>query len=472
MTDLAAMTPFPRLTHFRIEVDADRLVHLVFDMAGSAVNILTDSVIDEFGATVEWFAASRARGLVISSGKSVFCTGGDLTELGAAYDRIGALPVAARFDVARMHFGRMGRHLRRLERCGKPVAVAIGGLALGGGCELALACHYRVLADCRHAALGLPEVMVGLLPGAGGTQRLPRLISVGKSLPMLLEGARLSSSEAMASGIADAVVAPGDEIVTAKRWLRSAVNVAQPWDRADAITPVFSGIQRDSLADANRTMLARTHGNLPAPIALFTCLEQGLDLPFDEALDIELAEFSRLIQRAEPRNMIRTLFIGAQDYARHSKTGTVASELWLLSDAIADGLAVGLRRELRSGADPDAVDQVLARLGFGQRATDLLDRPVAAMDTNLSAVSFDTGDDFWFQARDAGLSGQIALTLLASISLTVAPLSPRLTGTQRTAADYVAVRDHGYPAWIGGPFAWIDRTQSFNALPQTLESIS
>ena len=103
-----------------------------------------------------------------------------------------ATPKPRRFRAAYDHFFRLSLALRALETCGKPIASAIAGLALGGGGELALASHYRVLTDDRHAAIGLPESLVGLLPGAGGTQRLPRLIGIERAMPILLEGKRLA----------------------------------------------------------------------------------------------------------------------------------------------------------------------------------------------------------------------------------------------------------------------------------------
>src|SRR3546814_10452870 len=122
----------------------------------------------------------------------------------------------------------MNAHLLRLERCGKPVAAAIAGLALGGGCEFALAAHYRVLADAPSAALGLPEVPIGLMPGAGGTQRLPRLIGVEAALPILLDGVNLSSTRALDAGIVDALVAPGTEVEAARSWILTTSSASQP----------------------------------------------------------------------------------------------------------------------------------------------------------------------------------------------------------------------------------------------------
>src|SRR5690606_1315347 len=147
--------------------------------------------------------------------------GADLGELAEAYAMIVAAPEAQRTAVGRDHFAPIGRAFRKLETAGVPIAFAINGLALGGGCEFALAGHYRVLADTPATALGLPESLVGLLPGGGGTQRMPRFVGLEASLPILLDGARFSPAEAVAAGVAHKVVPAGQEIAAALEWVRS-----------------------------------------------------------------------------------------------------------------------------------------------------------------------------------------------------------------------------------------------------------
>ncbi len=144
-----------------------------------------------------------------------------------------AAPAETRDGLAFDHFFRLSRALRGIETAGKPVAAAIAGLALGGGGELALAAHYRVMVDDPRAAFGLPESLVGLLPGAGGTQRLPRLIGIEKALPVLLEGERLLGQAAAAAGVVDHLVPLGEEVAAAERWVLSHATASQPWDRAE-----------------------------------------------------------------------------------------------------------------------------------------------------------------------------------------------------------------------------------------------
>jgi 3-hydroxyacyl-CoA dehydrogenase/enoyl-CoA hydratase/3-hydroxybutyryl-CoA epimerase len=181
----------PTLEQFRLEFQANGLVHLVFDCPGRTMNVFSNAAIHELGAFAAWLAGADVKGVVIRSGKdNAFCAGADLTELGVAYDMIMGAPLQDRFNVAFEHFFPLSKAIRALETAGKPVAAAIAGLALGGGCELTLGAHYRVLVDDPKIGLGLPESLVGLLPGAGGTQRLPRLVGLKACLPILLEGAR------------------------------------------------------------------------------------------------------------------------------------------------------------------------------------------------------------------------------------------------------------------------------------------
>ena len=307
----------PVLEQFRLEPQASGLVHLVFDAPGRTMNVFSNAAIHELGVVAAWFAESDARGMVIRSGKpNAFCAGADLSELGVAYDMIVAAPPRARFNIAFDHFFPLSAALRALETSGKPVAAAIGGLALGGGCELALAAHRRVLVDDPRVAMGLPESLVGLLPGAGGTQRLPRLIGVTASLPILLDGARLSGAAAKAAGLVDELAAPGDEVAAAEAWLLSDPQPVQPWDRAGWTSP--SGPQ---IPAARARVSRETRGRYLAPIAILDCLEFGLPQSFDGAIRSEMAIFAHLIQRPEPRNMIQTLFLGKTDYDRAARAG-------------------------------------------------------------------------------------------------------------------------------------------------------
>jgi enoyl-CoA hydratase/carnithine racemase len=194
------------MDNFKIDVDADGIALVTFDVPGKSMNTITVQVIAELGEVVERIKTDAAiKGAVIASGKaSGFCAGADLDEIGAmtgglmgkGLDGLSDAELKAAFKAG---FG-LNAAYRALETCGKPVAAAVEGLALGGGFELTLACHYRVVADNPKIQLGLPESKVGLLPGAGGTQRLTRMIGVMAAAPFLLEGKSMKPAEALGQG--------------------------------------------------------------------------------------------------------------------------------------------------------------------------------------------------------------------------------------------------------------------------------
>jgi 3-hydroxyacyl-CoA dehydrogenase/enoyl-CoA hydratase/3-hydroxybutyryl-CoA epimerase len=275
------------------------------------MNVFSNAAIHELGAFANWLGKSDAKGVVIRSGKtSAFCAGADLSELGTAHDVIMAAPERARFNLAFDHFFPLSAALRAIETSGKPVVAAIAGLALGGGCELALAAHCRVMVDDPGVAMGLPESLVGLLPGGGGTQRLPRLIGVEVALPILLDGARLSGQAALDAGLVDMLVPPGEEAAAAEAWL-----LASPRTRQSR----HSGTEGDGEMLARRRAAADPHN--PAIAAILDCVEFGLPQCFDGAIRTEMSIFAHLIQRPEPRNMIQTLFLGKTDHDRAAQCG-------------------------------------------------------------------------------------------------------------------------------------------------------
>lgn len=183
-----------KLETFKFDIDADGIAHAVFDVPGRSMNTLTGKAVQDIIAIANEVASNDTiKGLVLSSGKaSGFCAGADLGELGSRAGGSGEKKKKSVDELKAEQFEQgfaLNATLRKLETCGKPVAVALNGLALGGGLEVALACHYRVAAnDNPKIQFGLPEAKIGLLPGAGGTQRLPRLVGVQAALPLILQG--------------------------------------------------------------------------------------------------------------------------------------------------------------------------------------------------------------------------------------------------------------------------------------------
>jgi 3-hydroxyacyl-CoA dehydrogenase / enoyl-CoA hydratase / 3-hydroxybutyryl-CoA epimerase len=430
-----AMTVLGKLKQFRAERGENDVLHLVFDMPDRPMNVFSNAAIAELGVFSEWLGGSDVKGVVIRSGKqTAFCAGADLNELGQAYDMIMAAPAATRDGVAFDHFFPLSQALRRIETAGKPVAAAIAGLALGGGGELALAAHHRVMVDDPKAAFGLPESLVGLLPGGGGTQRLPRLIGIERSLPVLLEGARLSGQAAAAAGVVDELVAPGEEVAAAERWVLANAAASQPWDRrgwrpadADRATAI---IDRKRAA-----VLGESLGHYPAPLAILDCVAQGLPQRFDDAIRTEMKIFAKLIQRREPRNMIRTLFLGRLDHDRLRKAGGIPAPV---EQAVA-----AVSQMLRIHADEDPVlARAFARAGFGGRAS-----PAPSFDGVISQGAF------WSEAEPI-TDGKLALReRLAKADVVAARWRTLLSQDERRAADYLLVKDFGFPAYMGGVFA-------------------
>jgi 3-hydroxyacyl-CoA dehydrogenase/enoyl-CoA hydratase/3-hydroxybutyryl-CoA epimerase len=205
---------------------------------------------------------------------------------------------------------------RALETMGKPVVAALNGLCLGGGYELALACHRRIIIDDPKATVGLPEVNVGLLPGSGGTQRLPRMIGVKTALDLLLSGRAVAPKEALQLGLVDAVVPAGELLQAAKAWLASGPDPVRAWDKKGFSTPDTRGLINPDTAMIFSTATANVAGRVgyryPAAPAILSCVFEGIQLPFDRALSVESKYFALLLTGAEARNIIRTGFVSKQ----------------------------------------------------------------------------------------------------------------------------------------------------------------
>src|SRR5918995_2929982 len=227
------MTTF---TNFRFEVDADGIALATWDMPGRSMNVITPEVMGELEQIIEAVAGDEAiKGCVITSGKDAFSGGADLTMLqglGALYRKLAKekgeeTAITTFFEESR----RLSLLYRRLETCGKPFAAAVHGVCLGGAFELALACHYRVASDADATRVGLPEIKVGLFPGAGGTQRVARLMQTGDALQMLFKGDQIRPLMARNMGLVHEVAARDEIVEAAKDWIRNGGSAKAPWDQ-------------------------------------------------------------------------------------------------------------------------------------------------------------------------------------------------------------------------------------------------
>jgi 3-hydroxyacyl-CoA dehydrogenase/enoyl-CoA hydratase/3-hydroxybutyryl-CoA epimerase len=284
----------------RYERDADGIVTLTWDCAGP-VNVLSAQSVDAFAqAVARVLDDSGAVGAVVASAKRDFIVGLDLNAVGA--ERVASLADGVDAFAATT---------RRMETGGKTFVAALAGTALGGGAELALACHRRIASAGSDARFGFPEVTLGLIPGGGATQRLPRLSGIVQALPLLLEGRRLRLADAAKLGIIDELVADAELLGAAKSWARANPRAAQPWDARTFVFP--GGTPRDpgvaeALGVAAARLREKTWGNYPATRDLLAAVYEGALLDLESGLRVEARYFRAAIARPEARAMVKTLF--------------------------------------------------------------------------------------------------------------------------------------------------------------------
>ena len=309
------------MLNFKFDVDADGIALVTWDMADRSMNVITMEVIAELGAIVEKVATDAAiKGAVVTSAKDAFCGGADLTMLermGAIYDDLvktkGAETAAAYvFDESR----KLSQLYRRIETGGKPWVCALNGTAMGGGFELALACHQRIAADNPKTRLGLPEIKIGLFPGAGGTQRIARMLPPADALQFLLKGDQLKLDRAKAMKLVDNVVPQADLIKTAKDWIKAGGKSEAPWDMKGFKLPggpVYSKAGLMVFPPANAIYRRETYDNYPAARAILQVVYEGLQLDMDTALRVESRWFAKILRSPEAAAMIRSLFVSMQE---------------------------------------------------------------------------------------------------------------------------------------------------------------
>ncbi|MEY2777616.1 MAG: hypothetical protein RLY30_1714, partial [Pseudomonadota bacterium] len=252
----------------RLERDANQIAHLILDTPDRSMNVIDQSFLDDLHAHATTIREdSSIVGAIVRSAKAAFVAGADLSTMERNLDSMDQDTVETAFE----KFFSLSRVIREIELLQKPVVALIDGAAMGGGFELCLGCHRRIMSDNPRAMVGLPEVQVGLLPGGGGTQRLIRMLGITTALPWLLEGKSAGPEAALKAGLVDEVV-PADELIpAATRWILSKPTVTKPWDEKGYRIP--GGGPTDSrVAPAfvvgNAMILASTHGNIPAPLAI------------------------------------------------------------------------------------------------------------------------------------------------------------------------------------------------------------
>ena len=309
------------MSSFKLDIDTDGIALITWDMADRSMNVITMDVIAELSGLVDKVTNDAAiKGAVITSGKEAFCGGADLTMLesmGGIYaDKVKKEGEEAAAKYVYEESSKLSQLYRRLEKSGKPWVCALNGTAMGGGFELALACHRRIAADNPKTRLGLPEIKVGLFPGAGGTQRGVRMMMPADALQFLLKGDQLKVDRAKAMKLIDEVVPQDKLIETAKAWIKGGGKGEAPWDVKGYKFPgglVYSKAGMMTFPPANAIYRRETYDNYPAARAILQVVYEGLQLDIDTALRVESRWFAKILRSPEAAAMIRTLFVNMQD---------------------------------------------------------------------------------------------------------------------------------------------------------------
>ncbi|MCL6415572.1 3-hydroxyacyl-CoA dehydrogenase NAD-binding domain-containing protein [Aestuariirhabdus sp. Z084] len=297
------------MSAIRFEKDADNIVTLVLDNPGQSANTMNADFREALTDVVTRIEQEQdsISGILVTSAKSTFFAGGDLKELVAVED-------AAEFYAM---VNRIKEGMRRLETLGKPVVAAINGAALGGGWEIALACHHRICLNSPKVSLGLPEVTLGLLPGGGGVVRMVRLLGLEKSLPYLLEGKQLKAEAALKAGwVQELVDTPEQLVERGKAWIKDNPKSSQPWDekgyRMPGGTPSSPKVFQ-MLSVAPAMLRQKTKGCFPAPEKILAAAVEGAQVDFDNACLIESRYFTELVTSPVAKNMINTFWFQLND---------------------------------------------------------------------------------------------------------------------------------------------------------------
>ena len=309
------------MTDFKYDVDADGIAIITWDAEGKSMNVLTR---EAFGLVEEYIDRAlgddAVKGVVITSGKKDFAGGMDLNVLATIREESGENPAQGLFDFT------MNGHriLRKLERAGmdaktnkggKPIACAINGTCAGIGTEIALACHYRSMTDNPKAKIGLPEILLGIFPGGGGTIRYSRMVGAVNAAPVLLEGKMLDPKKAKSASLVDEVAA--DPLEAARQWVLNAkdADIVKPWDQKGYKMPGGAPYHPAGFMNyvgASAMVHGKTQGAFPAAKALLSAVYEGALVDFDTALRIEARWFTHVLMNPSSSAMIRSLFLNKQ----------------------------------------------------------------------------------------------------------------------------------------------------------------
>lgn len=311
------------MADFTYALGADGVATITWDVKSKSMNVLNLEAAAELNALIDKaIADDNVKGVVLTSGKKDFAGGMDLNIIAKMKESAGDDPARGLFEgIMQFHalerkIELMGRDLKS-GKGGKPIVAALPGTALGIGLEIPLSCHRIIAADNPKAKIGLPEILVGIFPGAGGTTRLVRKLGAMAASPFLLEGKLSDPKAAKAAGIIDEVVAPGDLLARAKEWVLGAApaDMVKPWDEKGYKMPggaPYHPAGFMTYVGASAMVSGKTMGVYPAAKALLSAAYEGALVPFDTALKIEARWFTQVLMNPSSSAMIRSLFINKE----------------------------------------------------------------------------------------------------------------------------------------------------------------
>jgi len=293
---------------FEFEVGADGIGILSINQVNNPTNLFSTEFITSYIELANNVVADKdIKGMILTSGRSMFMPGADLREL----QTMGDDPQKTLDGTMQMH-----QSLRALETAGKPFVAAINGTAMGGGLELCLTCHHRIVLNNVKIKLGFPEAKVGLLPAGGGNSKVPYLLGIQNSLMYLLQGKEVRPTQALKDGLIDDLAESQEDLIQkAKDWILANPNPVQPWDNKKHRVPggdVWSANGVQTLVGAAGNLGKMAHGNYPAQSYIMKVIHDGLPITIDRALEIEARYFIKLLASKEAKNMIRTGFMELQ----------------------------------------------------------------------------------------------------------------------------------------------------------------
>lgn len=476
-------------TLIRTALEADGVLIATIDMPDRTMNVFSAQLMDALDALMDRVDGDAAvRSVVLTSGKSTFLAGADLAMVRGYTESAKTGTQAQLFTLC----GRLGRQFVRLEQSAKPWVAAVNGIALGGGLELALACRVRLVTDEPRTQIGVPEVRWGLLPGAGGTQRLPRLAGFEPAIDMLLSGRSIAPADAVRLGIF-ARALPAAQLLDEARAEARAMH-GKPFDvkvkfarLTQADVPAYSEEGARAIA-LGHGVSAADFDAYPAYSAIVDCVLKGARLPLDEATDVEMTQFLRLMFNPVAGHMVRTLFLdrlrAERELAAPKGSGIERVEVGALGpahQAWADALTRAKVTQVANASLPEGTIEIVDLKGVRHRvALAMLDMPAPAAPllAVLSPLS-----PYGRVIEIIGIDDS-AIAALAALAPRLGALPWRTPGPAsvlqqlrgapleaqaRTAVRYAVTPGAGdlafldvaaclagvTPAWSGGPLSWL-----------------